>query len=143
MSNLMNLDVLLQQFHIEIAGQYCFKDENLNITNPQVLSWYRERDNRPLYVDYSLCSASIVFSGEPKYLLGIMARNPNLDRNNVWHASRLIDGGGSWFNLFSSPLTKERALFSLKRFTNEPRHSWIRYDSFDDSVAWSKLLKKL
>ena len=134
----MKLGALLERFQQDIADEYCFQGTDLKISNPQILIWYRERDRRPWHVDHALCSAEIEFLKEVYLLIGFMVRNPTA-KSSEWHAHQLIDGGPYWYQLFTSPPTREQALYRLKRFSDEARAGIERYAYFNDDIAWSKL----
>ena len=135
MSHDMNFEDLLKSFALEISEEYSFQDTGIEIDNPRILNWYRERDGRPWHVDYALCFAEVRYSKKHEYALGLMARNP-MAKNSEWHAARIIDGGidDYWLRLLQKAPTVEESYLQIRRFTKQSRKGWERYASMEHDV---------
>ena len=97
-----------------------------------MLAWYREKDDRPLYLDSALCWARVTTEVGLKWVLVDMVRNPIAtfaSQNMNWHVRRVYDICNSWLVYFDHPPDNCDVYSRMSLFRFESDHDrWIRYD---------------
>jgi hypothetical protein len=106
----------------------------------RVLAWYREKDDRPLYLDNALCWAKVTTEVGLKWVLVVMVRHPIVTiagQSTDWHVHRVYDICNSWLVYFDHPPDNcdVYSRMSLFRFQAD-RDGLKRYDSYVDKDTW-------
>ena len=106
--------------------------KKIKVTDFKVLAWYRERDDRPVYVDYALCWAEISTKSGTRWVLLQMARNPMLNEHPVdrtWNLAIVLDAPNRWFLYFEKPPKNDDVYGRMSWFRFKAERDWVYYDS--------------
>lgn len=123
---------LISVFNQKVLDVYSRQDQIVQIIDPMVLAWYRERDDRPLFVDKAICAARISGCKYFTHVMGLLARNPNLPNKDKWRPYLVTDINFNWLEYLSKPPTSEDAFLAFHLFFSKfPKPGWERYDAFE------------
>lgn len=102
-----------------------------------ILAWYRDVDDRPIYVDCALCWARLTTIDKSEWMLVHMAKNPN-ELRCEWGPYLVCDDTGpyGWFGMYDSPPNNNDVDAYFGYFEFVPVRDFRRYASFLDEVAW-------
>jgi hypothetical protein len=140
----MKFDELTKNCINDIKSSTQYK--NIKVDKFKILAWYRDKDDRPVYLDCALCWAKLSTETGPKWIVVHMARNPTKDEpqsQQKWRSYYVFDAKNSWFIFYDSPPKNIDIYKSFKFFKFTPDNDWIRYDSYIDKVAWKESIGEL
>jgi hypothetical protein len=109
------------------------------VENLKVLAWYREKDERPWFVDCALVWAKLNTNVGTKWALLELARNPIQSFDIIrreWQIDFIFDGADDGIEIFDHPPTTKDLQKSVLNFKFKPESGWTRYDSFLDKTEW-------
>ena len=130
MSDEMLLTELLSEFSKKVIQYYYRKDQIIEIVEPKVLAWYRERDDRPWLVDKAVCVAQTIGCNRYTHAMGLFAKNPNQPNKDKWRPYLVTAANFTWLELLSRPPSLEDAFLTYRLFfTRTSRPGWERYES--------------
>jgi hypothetical protein len=124
------------------GGNYYPSLKNAKVSKLHVLAWYREKDDRPLYLDCALVWAEVNTSIGKKWAIVQMARNPMKKEhlnNQHWHSYMVFDGDDG-FSFFDAPPRNRDLQKVVYNFKFKPTKGWVRYASHVDQAIWKTLI---
>jgi hypothetical protein len=117
-----------------MGSDYCsrYDGQLVELIDPIVLAWYRERDGRSCLVDKAVCVSQIGGSSSFTHVAGLFARNPKTPGKDAWRPYQVTDINFSWLELFNKAPTLEDAFTTYHLFFSKlPNPGWERYDAFE------------
>jgi hypothetical protein len=114
------------------------------IDDLRVLAWYREKDDRPFYLDHALCWARVTTEVGLKWALVHMVRNPSVaitGQSTNWRLRRVYDLCNRWLVYFDHPPNNSDVYSHMSLFRFKSAHDgWVRYDSYVDKDTWTAVI---
>lgn len=127
---------LISTFRQRVVSYFSLHDQIVELVNPVILAWYRERDDRSLFVDKAVCAAQLTRNNNYTHAMGLFARNPNLNGSKEWRPYLVLDGNFTWLELLTKPPTLEQPYVTYRQsFTKLPQTGWYRYDSLSHGTS--------
>ena len=133
----MKYEELAKACEAEISASHEFK--NIKISDFKILAWYRDKDDRPIFIDEALCWAKVTTNSGPKWVIAQMWRNPRTlpsARSNTWVSNRGVHNSEPQIIFFDSPPSNAMVYRACNSFHFVPNSGYTRYDSKLDHSAW-------